>query len=335
MDGVTSQGWKARGDRGAATYVRMFGASVLAFTFAVTTDSPEPMSDARDSDKTATTADVQHQIAGPFAAATSVESPTLEPAAACRTFGLDWYKLEEVPRGLFDAPLGSRLACSYDELMDLNSRNYVVKYLVAIPLPENGRSVVLRMQSNQAAPTPGPLDLEYQRTNPFVDNGTVSLETTLSGWGRQTSVVTLMYRYDTRRSPQAGASVNFVLPDVVAFLSASLRHEIKVDAELGNEERLALAVWGRLPGAGAMSSAKLTGTVGLRRQAGLTKARWDESYTLDWGASVQLSERCSAGLNMNYSWNDKGLGMSFFMEMKDPPRRLRSIMGGLYEPGNP
>jgi hypothetical protein len=307
-------------------YARFFAATVLALALAVTADGPQrPAVLPPEVLGPDTSMPVAWQISviGDFA----IRAPDLESELTGA------WALVDLPRVFRDRP-DSGIDLTSEEFFDVASRSYVVRYLVAIPLPDESQSIALKVQTNQARPSRGPLDLDYAQESSAFEYGSVTVETRYSGWRNDTLEVALMYRYDTSRAQVLGASLNYTFPDLLPC-SLSTKHEVKVNEDYSNQEKVSLSLRSRPRGVGPAHAATLTATIGLGRQDVREGPRWRESYTLDWGGNIQLSERLTAGLNMTYSWDDRGFGTVFFVELKDPPRRLRSILTGAVEPGHP
>ena len=129
-------------------------------------------------------------------------------------FGLTAPDLDDTARLDFRTPVGGRLldawmlaeparpaevAVTSEESFDIGSRSHVVKHVLTVPVIEESKAVVVKLQARQAARR-GPLDLDYVPENAVVATGTVTIETTLLDRNKDPLEVGLVYRYDLDRA---------------------------------------------------------------------------------------------------------------------------------------
>jgi len=245
--------------------------------------------------------------------------------------------LLEPPRFTFAAPAPreSKVDVTSEEFLDVASQNYVVKRTIAFPIPEESSTVVLKLQANQTAIPGSPLAFQPGNEIGALTKEIVGFETKWLDPSKDRLEIALAYHYDLARARGVGGSLKYTFPELFAPVHIYAKPEVQVNADGSNQEKLSLAVWSDIFADIRRSPApRLTATVGIRRQD-IGGRSSHESYALDWGTLLKLSERFSVGVNMSYSWDDYGLGTRVFLELKAPARTPRVSPGGYYEPGNP
>jgi hypothetical protein len=249
--------------------------------------------------------------------------------------------LLEAPRFGFalEQPSEAKIDGTSQRFFDTASYGYISKHVIAVPLSEESHAVTLKMQANET-PLPGSSGAFPVFTNNdlidtgVIDNGVVGVETKWLESGKERLEIALGYHYNLSRPHAAGASLKYSLPEFLAPIHVYAKPEVRMSADGSNQEKFSLAAWSDLP-ARWTPAPRWTATVGIQRQDALSRRYFHESYRLDWGAALNLTERVSAGLNVSYSLEDRGLGAILYMELKAPARVLRGSLGGAYEPGMP
>jgi len=243
--------------------------------------------------------------------------------------------LLEPPRFTFAAPSDPKVDVVSEEFFDVASQNYVVKRTIAVTIPEESNTVVFKVQANQAALPGSPVAFQPGNETGMVGKGIVGLETKWLDASKDRLEIALTYHYDLSRPNGVGGALKYTFPELFAPVQVYAKPEIQMNADGSNQEKLSLAV-SDIPADIRSPAPRLTATVALRRQDILERGRYfRESYALDWGGLLKLTERFSVGVNMSYSWDDSGLGARVFLELKAPARTSPGSLGGFYEPGNP
>jgi hypothetical protein len=246
--------------------------------------------------------------------------------------------LLELPRFSFTAPPGGRkIDVSAEEFFDAVSQSYAVKRTIAVPLQEDNSPVAFKVQANQTTLPASRLAFPPVDENGVIGAGLVGLDAKWLDPSKERLEMAFTYRYDLARVHGVGSSLKYTLPELFAPVHVYARPEIQVNSDGSNHEKLSLAVWSDVAGAIRPTPVpRLAAIVGIRRQEAPAAGRHlHETFALDWGALLRLTERFSTGVNMSYSWDVHGFGALFYMELKAPARTLRGSLGGVYEPGIP
>jgi hypothetical protein len=233
-----------------------------------------------------------------------------------------------------ERPRELKIDVTSEKFFNAASQSYIMKHISAVPLPGSD-AVILKMQANETTFPGSSAAFPFLNDCGVITSGALGFEAKFLDHGKDHVEIALGYSYDSSRSHGSGASLKYHFPELFAPIHLYATPEIQVNADGSNQEKVSLAVWSDFPAGGRTPPRRLTATVGIRRQDLLSRRYFHESYSLDWGALLKLTERLSTGLKMSYSWDDHGLATIFYMELKAPAGAPRGSQGGVYGPGTP